>query len=103
MKMDETSVRGFAAAMRDHNPIHLDAAAARKAGLSGPIVHGMLILARMEAALGAPASEFSVRFVQPLPVGAELSVETRPLPGGRTRVIARNGEGGILAVGEAKA
>ncbi len=35
----------FAAAAGDHNPLHLDAEAARRAGLERPVVHGMLSMA----------------------------------------------------------
>ena len=35
----------FAAASGDHNPLHLDADVARKAGFDRPVVHGMLTMA----------------------------------------------------------
>ena len=35
----------FAAASGDHNPLHLDAEAARSAGFDQPLVHGMLTMA----------------------------------------------------------
>ena len=35
----------FAAASGDHNPLHLDAAVAAKAGFERPVVHGMLTMA----------------------------------------------------------
>lgn len=35
----------FAAASGDHNPLHLDADAARSAGFDRPVVHGMLVMA----------------------------------------------------------
>lgn len=41
----EAFIRAYALASGDHNPIHTDAEAARKAGFSGPIAHGMSSLA----------------------------------------------------------
>lgn len=38
-------IRQYAAASGDHNPIHLDEAFARSAGLPGVIAHGMLTMA----------------------------------------------------------
>jgi len=38
--------RRYADASGDHNPIHVDAAAARAVGLPGPILHGMWTLAQ---------------------------------------------------------
>lgn len=35
----------FAAASGDHNPLHLDPEAARRAGFERPLVHGMLTMA----------------------------------------------------------
>lgn len=35
----------FAAASGDHNPLHLDPEAARRAGFERPVVHGMLSMA----------------------------------------------------------
>jgi acyl dehydratase len=35
----------FAAASGDHNPLHLDVEAARKAGFDRPVVHGMFTMA----------------------------------------------------------
>ena len=35
----------FAAASGDHNPLHLDASSARRAGFERPVVHGMFTMA----------------------------------------------------------
>lgn len=55
----EKDVHSYALASGDHNPIHTNAEAAKKAGLPGCIVHGMLVMA-----LGARA----VREWQPDPI-----------------------------------
>ncbi len=58
----------FAAASGDHNPIHLDEAAAKSGGLPGIIAHGMLNMAALGLVLTGwvPQSavrRFSARFV----------------------------------------
>jgi 3-hydroxybutyryl-CoA dehydratase len=45
----QENVKLYAEAVRDFNPIHLDEAFARKAGLEGTIAHGMLVLAYVSA------------------------------------------------------
>lgn len=72
--------RRYADASGDHNPIHLDDAVARAAGLPGVIVHGlasMAVAARVVlAAAGAdPArlARLSCRFTQPIAPGDTLT------------------------------
>ncbi|HLI68198.1 MAG TPA: MaoC/PaaZ C-terminal domain-containing protein [Ktedonobacteraceae bacterium] len=43
--IEREQLRRYAAASGDHNPIHLDDAAARRVGLNGVIAHGMLSMA----------------------------------------------------------
>ena len=45
VRVAEDQMRRYAEASGDHNPIHLDLAAARRAGLREPIVHGMCTMA----------------------------------------------------------
>ena len=73
------SLRRFARASGDHNPIHLDQATARAAGYEDVIVHGMLSMAFVGRVLTTwfPQCDlraFSVRFVAMTPVGSELRV-----------------------------
>jgi acyl dehydratase len=62
----------YAAASRDWNPIHWDHGAARAAGLSGVVVHGLLQAAWLMSAaatlrmIPAPLAEASFRFRAPL-------------------------------------
>ena len=44
-EVTQENINQYAAASRDFNPIHLDVAFARQAGLAGTIAHGMLVLA----------------------------------------------------------
>lgn len=72
-RMSRDLLARFAEASGDHNPIHLDPAAAQSAGLDGVIAHGMLsaaYLARMVTEWAGPERlvTFAVRFVAPTPV-----------------------------------
>ena len=44
---DKDVTRRYAAASGDHNPIHVDPAAARAAGLPAPILHGLYTMAQV--------------------------------------------------------
>ena len=80
--LDQAAVAHYAAATADDNPIHLDAAAARNAGLPGAVAHGMLAVAvALETARSHADEAISlrgVRFVRPAPVGAEITVDLHP-------------------------
>jgi acyl dehydratase len=70
--MDE--LRRYAEASGDSNPIHLDVELARKAGLPGSPVHGMLLMSRFVPALAAWRSDLSLirlsaKFLRPVYVG----------------------------------
>jgi acyl dehydratase len=56
----------FAAASGDHNPLHLDAEAARSAGFDKPVVHGMLTMAHVGR-----------MFTQHFGAGSVLRLQTR--------------------------
>ena len=80
------TIRRYAEVSGDHNPIHLDDAAARAAGFDGVIAHGMSVLALVtEAAAdrfagGDPARVRSVgcRFSAPVLPGEPLEITFRP-------------------------
>jgi acyl dehydratase len=70
----------YAEASGDHNPIHLDEAAAKAAGLPDVIAHGMYTMGLVsravlewaaEAAPEARLTDFSARFAKPVVVPAE--------------------------------
>ena len=74
-------VRRYADASGDHNPIHLDDAAAQALGLPGVVAHGMLTAAR---AIGVVADwaggadrvlATSIRFASPVVVPADAPAE----------------------------
>lgn len=67
-------LRRYAQASGDDNPIHLDAELARKAGLPGSPVHGMLLMSRFVPALAAWRPDLklirlSAKFLRPVYVG----------------------------------
>ena len=77
-------VRTFADISGDDNPIHVDAAYAAGTRFGKPIVHGVLLLAIVSKVLGrdfpGPGSiavAISCRFLRPVPVGDEITVEVK--------------------------
>ena len=89
-RLPERAVRPFTAAelaayadiSGDTNPLHLDAALARKIGLAAPPVHGMLLLAAFEPALqdwrpDLRVERLSARFMQPVLEGEAVTLSGR--------------------------
>lgn len=77
----DQSVR-YAAASADHNPIHLDPAAARQIGFPGVILHGLCTLAMTCHALervlgGGEVRVLSTEFTRPVGNGDPLTVRWR--------------------------
>lgn len=77
-------VRRFAEVSGDDNPLHLDPAYAATTPFGRPIVHGAFLLAVVSKVLGrdypghgAVAVSLSARFLRPVPVGSEITVEVR--------------------------
>lgn len=76
------TLRAFASASGDPNPIHLDAEAARLAGMDDVIVHGMFVMAQLGRLLTKwfpqeRLRSFRASFVAPTPVGAALTCRGR--------------------------
>ncbi|MCL3838724.1 type I polyketide synthase [Aeromicrobium duanguangcaii] len=73
-----TDLMPFAAVTGDHNPIHTSTAAARLAGLGGPIVHGMWTSAAAQHAVtsetGRRIAGWTTRFMAPVRPGAEVEI-----------------------------
>jgi len=82
-KVDEDQTRRYAEASGDHNPIHLDEATAKMAGLPGVILHGMCTMAiATKAAVNGLAGgdptkikRVAVRFSRPVLPGQELTTK----------------------------
>ena len=81
--VDEDQPRRYAEASGDHNPIHLDEATAKMAGLPGVILHGMCSMAiAAKAAVNGLAGgdptkvkRVAVRFSRPVLPGQELTTK----------------------------
>ncbi|MFL6089552.1 MAG: fatty acid synthase subunit beta domain-containing protein [Aeromicrobium sp.] len=73
-----TDLAAFAAVSGDHNPIHTSIAAARLAGLGGPIVHGMWVSAVAQRAVsdetGRTLTGWTARFLAPTRPGDTVEV-----------------------------
>ncbi len=74
----------FANLTGDDNPIHVDAEYASKTRFGKPIVHGVLLLGIISKVLGKDfpghgsiAVAISCRFLRPVPVGSEVTVEIK--------------------------
>lgn len=73
VRLDRARIRAYAEASGDHNPIHLDDAAARRYGLAGVVAHGMLSMAIVASlaedwAAGdrRPLTALTARFLAPV-------------------------------------
>jgi acyl dehydratase len=104
----------FAGASGDHNPIHIDIDAARDAGLSDVIGHGMYSMAMLARVLTGWATQaairqFRVRFQDVTRIGDVVAysgvVSERTVEGGaatlRVQLQAADAEGRVKTVGEA--
>lgn len=81
---DATSIDHFAKATGDFNPIHLDSAAARRAGFEDRIAHGLLSGGFLSAAFagelpgpGAVYVSQTLRFLRPIIVGSECELQLK--------------------------
>ncbi|MDP9235621.1 MAG: MaoC family dehydratase N-terminal domain-containing protein [Actinomycetota bacterium] len=85
-KVDDDQMVRYAEASGDRNPIHLDPAVARQAGLRRPILHGMCTMAiATKAAVNGLAggdptrvTRVAVRFSRPVLAGQELTTRLWP-------------------------
>ena len=77
-------VKVFADITGDDNPIHIDEEAGRRSRFGRPVVHGVYILGLASKVLGrdfpGPGSiavSLSAKFLRPVPVGDEVTIEVR--------------------------
>lgn len=80
--VDRFTLRAYADASGDHNPIHLDDHAARALGLPGVIAHGMWTMGASlrlveETFPGARITRAFTRFSRPVPVSASRPTRLR--------------------------
>lgn len=96
-------IQDWADVADDYNPIHFDDAAARRLGLNGIVVHGMLPLLHIKHQLTADLAgttqqewvTFSSKFRQPVAKDLSHQLEIRARPGlaGRRFALRRHGDG----------
>ncbi len=77
-------VQSFADITGDDNPIHVDEAYAKDSRFGHRVVHGVLLLGLISKVLGrdfpghgSVAVALSCRFLRPVPVGSEVTVEIK--------------------------
>ncbi|MCH8276023.1 MAG: MaoC family dehydratase, partial [Bacteroidetes bacterium] len=77
-------VQMFADVSGDDNPIHIDPEFAAQTRFGQPVVHGVLLLGIISKVLGRDfpgagsiAVSISSKFLRPVPVGSEITVEVR--------------------------
>ncbi len=77
-------VRVFADVTGDDNPLHLDLAYAAGTRFGQTVVHGMYVLGLASKVMGrdfpgpgSVAVSISAKFLRPVPVGAEVTIEVR--------------------------
>jgi 3-hydroxybutyryl-CoA dehydratase len=82
--ISEADVRAFAEVSGDDNPLHLDREYAATTQFGRPIVHGVLVLGLASKVLGrdfpghgSVAVALSAKFLRPVPVGEEVTVEVK--------------------------
>ncbi|GLY46852.1 MaoC/PaaZ C-terminal domain-containing protein [Lentzea sp. NBRC 102530] len=73
--VDQDLVTRYADASGDHNPIHLDPAAARAAGFPGVIAHGMLTAGLALSLVPRDLTWFEAVFTQPVVVGSGVHLD----------------------------
>lgn len=88
IRFSPDQIRRFAEASGDDNPLHVDDAAARRAGFPGTIAHGVLALAEFSRILGTEAPgpgtvflQLESAFLKPLLAGGEYRLRLQ-VPGG---------------------
>ncbi|GAA3292506.1 acyl dehydratase [Dactylosporangium vinaceum] len=95
----------YAACSHDDNPIHLDGAAARAAGLPGRVAHGMLVMGlaveTVARRVGGPAriAACSARFLRPLvvPETGTVPIAVMATAEGAAVHVAVHGPDGLVA------
>lgn len=77
-------VESFAQVTGDDNPLHLDADYAATTPFGRPVVHGVFVLGLASKVLGrdfpghgSVAVSLSAKFLRPVPVGEEVTIEVK--------------------------
>ena len=112
-QITDREIRAFAEITGDHNPVHLDEAAASRTRFGGRIAHGMLsgglVSAAIATKLPGPGSIYlaqSMKFTAPVKIDDTVTVTltvTELLPRKRVKLstVCRNQNGDLVLDGEA--
>lgn len=103
--VEPAQVAAYAALSGDANPIHVDAALARRLDLPGLVVHGTMLAFLIEPALRAAGIDASprrlaMRLLSPAWAGERLDVHVEGDPGARLRVAITARDGGLRCVAD---
>ncbi len=109
----DNDIRMFAEVSGDHNPLHLDDAAAKRTIFGGRIAHGILSLGLVSAALAKLPGvtvylSQTAKFLRPVRIGdnieaiAEVVEKTPEKNEARLRTYCRNQDGETVLEGEAR-
>lgn len=113
LRFELVDLQHYAAASGDDNPIHLDDALARRAGLEAPPVHGMLLIGAFEPAVAAWRADFAVqqlsaKFLRPVFAGESVEISGRVVeigagqaPYALLRLLVHNARREIVVIAEA--
>ncbi len=113
LRFDLADLRRYAAVSGDDNPIHLDVALARRAGLQGPPVHGMLLIGSFEPAIdpwraNLVLQRLSAKFLRPVFAGESVEISGRVVevgageaPYALLRLLVHNERREIVVIAEA--
>ncbi len=102
----------YAAASGDDNPLHLDAAIAKAAGLDAPPVQGMLMMSWLEPAIlgwrdDLEVTRLAAKFLRPVLEGESISVSGRVVRSTAAEIVlrltVRRADGEIAVLSEATA
>lgn len=80
--VDAAAGAAMVSALGDHNPIYVDDDAAAQAGLPGPVLPNLGVLARAASVIAGPVRQLRGRFVRPALVGDTLRVTHWPVDDG---------------------
>jgi acyl dehydratase len=112
---EQSALALYAAASGDDNPLHLDGAIAKAAGLDAPPVQGMLMMSCLEPAVlrwrdDLQIEKLAAKFLRPVLAGETIAVSGRVVRSSTTvaaelilRLTLRRADGEIAVLAEATA
>lgn len=104
MEITEADIRHYASVTKDEAAIHLDAAAAKKAGYDAPIAHGMYIMGLAQSLYMKEhrshwIQSMDMRFEQPCVQGSAVYFRYNTMNHGQIQVTVTSDHEEIIAKG----